>query len=305
MFSENFIKELDLFIVTRGRTESQILIDYLPNFISKRVIIACHKGEKVEIDKNYGKRIKYSIEYEGDSIGEARDWCIYHSDKKYVLFLDDNITFNVRTQFSDFGKKVKHGLYRVCEKRFYKKNVDIHLENLFQDIYNKISTDEYGIVGISARPGNNRIEKDFVDNCRIFGCWAINKELYSLINYRFSKLEIREDFYVSLGFLINGIKIGQFYKYSFNKERGTNSKGGCSTYRTDELLEKTAEYLHKEFPEFVRIVEKDKKTWNNLGKEGKVTDVYIYWKKAYKRGLELKKKILESYNYSANPYKNL
>ena len=62
----------------------------------------------------------------------------------------------------------------------------------------------------------------------------------------------------------------------------SNADGGCSSYRSLELQEKTSNKLKDKFPEFVTVVKKKTKTgWNNIGER---VDVRIRWQKAYKTG---------------------
>jgi hypothetical protein len=76
----------------------------------------------------------------------------------------------------------------------------------------------------------------------------------------------------------------------------SNAKGGCSAYRTPELMEKVANFLSQEHRGLVTV--KTKKTKGGWGgfpvdEDGNVTrtDVIVHWKKAFQQGKRLKKGI--------------
>jgi len=202
------------------------------------------------------------------------------------LFFEDNISFHIRADKPDFGNIRNYGLYEMTLSRWSKENTLKHQLNMLDDIIEKLDSDEYGIVGISQRFGNNRIEEDFMENCRIYGFWGMNKKLYNSLSYKISDVVYREDFYIILRFLMAGIKVGCFAKYAFDKENGVNSPGGCSSYRTPEATNKNVEWMVEQFPGIVRSKENEKVTW--AGYNGKALDVTIQWKKAYTQGLKNK-----------------
>jgi hypothetical protein len=287
----NFKEEFDfqLLVITRGRanTEQQVLLKNLHPDIRKQVVIACHPGEKKLHEDLWGDQIGRVVEYEGSHVGEVRHWCIENLDSRFLLFFEDNINLHIRADKPDFGNIRNFGLYENNSDRWNDVNLLNNQVQMILDILIKFSEEEYGMVGFSQRSGNNRGELEFYENQRIFGLWAIDCDLYKQIEFKFSDIDLREDFYVTLGFLLNGYKTGIFYKYAIDKKAGINSKGGCSTYRTQEKTNQNAEMLQEMFPGIVKCVEKDRKNWK--GYEGPIKDVHIQWAKAYKIGLGIRK----------------
>ncbi len=91
-----------------------------------------------------------------------------------------------------------------------------------------------------------------------------------------NEISLFEDFYVVLSLLTRGIANVLWTDGSFEHSPGY-PVGGNSTYRTHELQEKCAYALQREFPQFVKVVQKDA-SWGDL-KDGRV-DVQCFWKKA-------------------------
>ena len=63
---------------------------------------------------------------------------------------------------------------------------------------------------------------------------------------------------------------------------GSNTSGGCSTYRTPEVHADACYHLEELFPKFVTVVDKTTKAaWGG----GTRKDVRVQWKKALEHGL--------------------
>lgn len=269
----------DFVLLTRGRVDHQHLLSNMPEEILSMITIVCHPGEKELHSKTWGGKVKRITEYSGDFVGEAREWCINNLDGEYVFFFEDNLQFHVRKD-PDFGEGNKYGLTNVNSSKFKEETLTSIYYAILLDIFDKLDTGEYGMVGVSHRAGNNRQPLDFVDNSRLYGFWALHKENYRKMPSRFSDVRYREDFYMELEFLLEGYKVGVFYKYAIDK-KAVNQKGGCSSYRKPEETNQNAFEMEKMFPGFVRAVKKEKKSWNGYDE---VWDVNISWKKAYEYG---------------------
>jgi len=284
-------KNLSIIVNTRGRIENQFTLKYLTPKLRKQVNLVCFPGEAEGHQINWGDKVKTIIEHpvELTNIGQIRQWSIENFDTDYILFIDDNIVFNKRIDHDpDFGNIRKNPLYEIWPACFTDENIERYQLKMVQDIFDKLNTDEYGMVGMSARFGNNRTQEDFVENQRFYGCLGFNKLLYDEIpNRKFSDVGLKEDFYMMLHFLSNGYKTGCFYKYAMEKVQNANAPGGCSIYRTPEKSNKSAYDLYYMFPKFVKVREKSVKSWNGDFGE-KALDVTIYWKKAYQYGLKLR-----------------
>jgi hypothetical protein len=277
--------DTNLVLLTRGRVNNQILLSTLHPTILKEVHIVCHPGEKLQHIKNWGDKVASVVEYKGSFVGEARQWCIENFSSENIIFMEDNIKLHIRKDKPDFGNIREFGLYELDSSRFTLDHVLEYQLNLFDDMIEKLNSG-YGLVGISQRFGNNRISEDMLENCRIFGFWGLNRFLYNTLPAKISDVVYREDFYLILKFLLEGIKVCNLYTYAFNKQNGVNSEGGCSTYRTPEETNNNVEWMCKEFPGIVKSKENKKISWK--GYSGIALDVVIQWKKAYEIGVKNK-----------------
>ena len=105
-----------------------------------------------------------------------------------------------------------------------------------------------------------------------------NKKYLEREQITFGRIPVMEDFDITLQLLRRGYP-NMILNHWVHNQGGSDTTGGCSTFRTPELQEKAANMLKEFHPNFVKVVEKETKTsWG--GK--KRTDVTVYWKKAYK-----------------------
>lgn len=272
-------------VLTRGRTKKQVFLESVPASLLPILTIVCHPGEREMHFKNWGGKVKDIVEYKGDFVGEARDWCIDYFNSKYIFFFEDNLKFHTRVPElkPDLGDVPLFGLSNMTKTKFSEPLLLDCYIYMLDSIYNKLKTNEFGMVGVSHRTGNNRQSEDFVENTRLYGFWAIHKDNYKKLGSRFSDVLYREDFFIELKFLLNAKKIGVFFNFAIDKA-AVNTDGGCNSYRTPEGTNENAYYMQNEFPGLVKAVIKSKKSWKGYGKE--VVDVVIYWKKAYQQGVE-------------------
>lgn len=275
---------IDIVICTRGRINNQLTLQELPDEVTKHIYLVCFPGEKIKLEKRWGSKVKYIIEHSTSctNLSEIRQWCIDKFESDYILFVDDNIDFHIRTTPEKY--KGKYNLYRIIDKHFTQKTIDKYHVEIFQWIINNIKEDECGMVSISQRSGNNRIKEDVVYNKRIFAIFAINKKILNKIpNRKISDIKLKQDMYINLHLLTNGYPNKVSYKYAFGK-RAANQKGGCSIYRDLKTSNEYAYILQKKFPDFVKVRVKSVVSWKGDFAE-KAYDVHILWGKAYEYGL--------------------
>lgn len=146
--------------------------------------------------------------------------------------------------------------------------------------------DKYAHVGISEKLGNNRVETEIKECTRYVRLLGYNLNKIPFEKLKFGRLICMSDYDMNLQLLKLGLKSGVTFKYA-QDHGASNSEGGCSVYRSLEVLEDSALKMVDFHPGIVTAVKKKTKgAWFN-GKER--TDVRIQWQKAYQLS---KKKIL-------------
>lgn len=282
------LENVRIYIPTRGRTDKkqQQTLKNLHQDLHKFVTLVCYPGEKEFHFKNFGNSIGEIIEVDHSHIGDLRQKCIDMSDTDIILFLDDNLDFHTRKE-SEKGTTTMYPLKGMIEKHFKKESIKNFQLEMFEWIAEKLRSEKYGMVGVSRRSDNcYHLDEEEKLNDRVCSMWGINRKIYnSLPNHpKFSDVSLKEDFYIILHFLTNGIPLISSYNFSYGKPSGANSKGGCSLYRKIEASNESAHILFKHFPEFVTVTEKGTKSWG--GEFGETAlDVRVNWKKAYEYGL--------------------
>lgn len=281
------LKNIGIFIPSYQRANKQVTYESFPVKLRKAIRVVCAKDDpqNKKYLKNWKKVLPVECPLKG--IGATRQWileqCYKNKFCKYVFMFDDDMKFGVR----DSSLSIKE-----CDG---------------DDIYNMIKLlyswmrDGFVHVGISQRFGNNRIEDDFVEITRMNNAYAFDVTKMIELNKKhgvgFNELEkkynngkplVMEDFHMTLRLLRLGFKNRVTYKYCWSQAKSGDS-GGCSTYRDDELQDKSAKLLHKEHPLFVSVVKKEsKEVWGGF-KSNIRTDVNIQWKKCF--GYDKKSKI--------------
>lgn len=208
-------------------------------------------------------------------IAKTRHWIGHYANWKgqdKFLMLDDDAWFFKRAA-PDATNLVK------CEG----DDTDV----MIQDVQTMLNT--YAHVGISAREGNNRLPlagdqtMTCVENTRTLRCLAYQTLLFLACQH--GRVEVMEDFDVNLQLLEQGYKNANLCYWS-QDQRQTNAPGGCSSYRSHEVQDRSARRLVELHPGIVALRQKQNKSGGEFGTR---TEVTIYWKKAFQQGCDLYK----------------
>ena len=136
--------------------------------------------------------------------------------------------------------------------------------------------------GISMREGNNRLvpyhqNGDYVRNTRVCRAHFYRPDVLRTEGFDFRDVRTKQDFHCTLSLLELGYPNHVSVEFAQN-QAGSNSTGGCSRYRTKEVMDDGAHRLHELHPESVTVVEKETLgAWGG----GVRTDVRCAWKKAF------------------------
>jgi hypothetical protein len=192
-------------------------------------------------------------------LSPTREWLAHNTPHPKLLLLDDDLRFYRRY---DAGTKLR-------------KIEPEEIRSMLYMLEEKLT--DYAHVAISAREGNNHVERDFVVCGRAMRCVGYRtKEYQSLIGL--SRLPVMSDFDATLQLLCKGFANWVSYEWAQNQDGGSNADGGCSVYRTKEMLADGARKLAKLYPDYVQVAERETKgSWGG----GERLDVKIQWKKAW------------------------
>lgn len=192
------------------------------------------------------------------TLSPTRQWLMDNGDGQFVL-MDDDLRFFVRraddpSKFQPAtGKDIK-AMFKLIEK----------------------SLKKFAHVGLCAREGGNRMTED-AQCTRMMRVLAYDRDRVRATGARFDRLPTKQDFDMTLQLLRAGLPNLVLHQYCHD-QGGSQAAGGCSTYRTEEMMVASANGLAALHPDFVTVVQKEtKQAWGG----GVRTDVRIAWKKAY------------------------
>lgn len=260
-------KRCHIYIPSTSRADVNMTFLALPMDWRKQTTIVVGRGEKLAYQKRFPKYARI-IECPLQGIGKVRQWVIDNTEAKYVLMLDDDLRFATRIKKGE----VK---LRPCDQ----DDVGDILETLF----GYMKYDGYLHVGLAKRTEasfflcNHRI---VVRQNNVHGFNVRKLRKLKKKDVRFDRMKLMEDFHVTLRLFELGYPNKVLFDYTWD-QRGSNYRGGCSTYRTPKAQKLAALALHDSHPKVVEVVKKEVKaaaSWKDM----KVRyDVRIQWRKAY------------------------
>lgn len=242
---------MKIFIPTRGRINRQDTLEYLKLFDPIMVVPQC--------EESHWKDYRRLVVPDHFKFSEIRQFIAEQDGDKHCV-IDDDLK-----------------LYRRCEDSTKLRGVT---EGEVFALLSKISRllDKYAHGGVSAREGNNHMDFPGVENTRCMRWHFYRPEVLREERFDFREVVTKQDFHCTLWLLERGFPNYVISEFAHN-QRGSNVDGGCSSYRTQEVMDAGAEKLATLHPEFVKVVEKETKSaWGG----GVRKDVRIQWKKAFR-----------------------
>ena len=248
-----------IYIHTAGRPGQQTTFkSFTPALMERtRLVVQAHEAEAHRRD-DYPRLVVLPETI--TKLSPTRQWILENSESNKLVMMDDDLTFSYRNPAS--GVKLLKGCSESIERMFkvLELTLDTHIH-----------------AGISAREGNNHVEAPFKDVGRMMRLLAYDRKKVLASGCRFDRLETKQDFDLTLQLLRKGMPNRVWYDFAHNQP-GSNNAGGCSVYRTQEVMNRCANELEGLHPDYVTVVDKTTKTsWGG----GTRTDVRIAWKKAY------------------------
>jgi len=186
-----------------------------------------------------------------------------NTDTLAAIFLSDDLSFNVRRDPGTVSLS-------VCTAE--------DVSAMLQLLTSWVLDDGFGHAGVSRRRGNNTVTEEYEDITRMNDVYAYNVDDYRESGARFDRLQVRNDFDVTLTMLRQGYINRVSYTYAWGQGQ-SGADGGCSTYRTFDIQKAAAHQLARIHAGLVRVCVKQSK-WGDVGDHR--VDVNIAWKKAYR-----------------------
>lgn len=259
---------MEIYIPSYQRSNAQITLASLSPALRRRTTIVVRPKEASLYRERLPKGVRVAILPEAvRTIGETRQWIMDNAKSPKLMMLDDDMTFYVRR--TDDPTKIKTATVNDVER-------------LYERV--KLQLDHNPAVGCIFRSGANR-EPDnrTIYATRMLSLLAYRVKGFERVGARFDRLPFMEDFDVTLTFLLAGEANAVICDFA-QGHPGSNRPGGCTESRTVARQATAARALAKQYPHFVKLRKKTAQTFFEGAKP--ITDVTVYWKKAYECGLE-------------------
>lgn len=257
-------------ILTLGRPTQQTTFKNLPLKYQRMTEFVIQEGD-------WHKNASQYEQYLGDAAlhilpPEIKN---LHQTRQYLLDLNRRLD-RVEVQMDD---DLVFSARRLDDPSRFRPMLDQDYNNMFAEI--EQAAYSFPLAGLSHREGANRNPQERLFATRQMRVHAfVPKGLHKLGRWDVLRSPGPEDFAMILQVLTKGYENCVLNDWVHN-QGGSNTEGGCSTYRTPAVHSDACHHLAELFPEFVKVVQKETKgSWGG----GTRTDVRIQWKKAYEYG---------------------
>ena len=249
---------MKLYIPTSGRWDRQETWKWLPPEYQQMTSLVV-QGKEYDRYRKAGYDNLLMLPPEIKTVGPTRQWILDHCPDNKMIVMDDDLRFSAR--ISPDSTKLRKSTPEDM------KNMFVVLDAYLYDALH---------VSISPREGNNRHPDLLKQVGRSTAVLGYRPQALRSLGVRFDRVPIKMDFDATLQLLSMGHP--NYISYAWAHDQSSNASGGCSAYRTPEMLEEGARTLAALHPGYVKVVEKTTKgAWGG----GTRTDVRVQWKKAY------------------------
>lgn len=270
---------LPIYIPSRGRfREDDIMHGPLPllpaaQLAHTTVVVPVQEAGSYRLTlerKFHGSGLRmYSMDYHGIAEKRERIGRIARENRQpYFMMLDDDINF-LRRASADSASQVTVTDQSDIEAML--ASVEEHLQ-----AYNQVALGMRE-VNKTAMLGPSPLREDCSRAIRAVA-WVTST--FCSLEHR--RVQVMEDHDLTLQLLESGRPNAVLW-YWMSGQRGTNTHGGCSSWRTLEVHNDAATTLHRLHPQVTRLRVKENKSGGAISTRLEVT---IYWKKAMKIGVE-------------------
>lgn len=250
-----------IFIPTYGRSGQQttfeIFDDYLLSKYKPTLIVQARESHL------YSQYPHIALPAGIETISPTRQWILDMFNGK-VLMLDDDLLFYRR---------------REDDRTKFRKLDSEDLVYMFHCLEDML--ENFVHVGMMGREGGNRYTEPTKEVGRIIRVLGYQTPVLKYHSLKFTDIPLMQDHHMNLSLLKLGYPNCILSEFVNNQKGGSDAPGGCSHFRTPEVLADAARRLEELHRPFVKAVEKETKTaWGG----GTRIDTRIQWKKAYEYG---------------------
>lgn len=249
----------DLYIPTYGRINRQSTWDALPDWWKDRTALVAREEEAEALAVQTGAVVMIAPV---KGIRDTRQWILdQHNTNDRLLMFDDDLKFAKR---------------RNDDPTKFMPATTFQINDMLHMLW--YAMDDVPVVGLASRGGANRDTRPWRMNQRLFDVMGLRVDTVRSEGFSYRQ-PFMEDFDLQLQFLTRGyptVMLNAFTKDDF----GSNTDGGCSTYRDAYGQMLASVELWQNWPDFVGI-RKVKSTWDGIGQR---YDVTVQWGKAFKSG---------------------
>lgn len=257
------LNDVTIVIPTKGRAHKQTTLVSLPAHIRRKVRLVVYKNEAKHYRLCWPDQPLWVVPLSVRGIAEKRRYLIENTKTRFLLMIDDDFRFCYRPT-------MKSG------SLIYLDENDERFVRMFKRM--RYLADVYLHVGISHRSGNHNAKEPLKFNSRIAGTYMLDLVRLKRADVELGRLEVMEDFDITLQLLRKGYENVVLYRYCYNHMGYSNAKGGCSSFRTPDVQKRAAIRLAELHHPFVKVIERKASTWQGMTTR---TDVIVYWKKAF------------------------
>ena len=254
---------IPLYILTHNRRDRQTTFNSLPPKWKEQVTFVVQQNAPVPLCADNSRVL---VLPDGiTNLHQTRQYLLDNVHYAHAVELDDDVVFSKRR--TDEPTKFGIMTYRDFDEMF--EGIDDSLRS-------------FPLAGVVAREGANRNTDKYLYATRQMRVHGVNSSWIRDEGWRWDLLRSPgpEDFCMLLQSLTAGFSNVVLNDYCQN-QGGSNTDGGCSTYRTPEVHADACHHLAELFPRFVTVVDKTTKgAWGG----GTRKDVRIQWKKALQHG---------------------
>ena len=220
---------MKLYIHTYGRAGHQLTWNWLPSALRKHTALVVQKRESGAYAGHPGEVIVLPDDIR--TLSPTRQWIMNYHYTKYrktdpkLCLLDDDLRFDKR-------RMDQAGLFVVATPDDVIK--------LFMAISKEL--DKYVHVGVLSREGGNRVEVPRLYATRMMRVLAYDVRVVRSNGARFDRVPCKQDFDMTLQLLKAGYPNVVICDY-VQGQGGSQKSGGCSSYRTLDMMAKTCRKL--------------------------------------------------------------